>query len=166
MGTVSNLSMLPARIIAKIRIDEKTGCWLWIGYIEKGGYGRGTQVPDSKGRRGRTCLAHRLVWELLVGPIPVGMVLDHRCRVRLCVNPAHLEPVTLAENSRRIRSVGLPNVNGLCRTGKHPWIPANIYIAPSGVMQCRCCRAERQRRFGSAGKYRKARPGPGQAPLL
>jgi hypothetical protein len=48
----------------------------------------------------------------------------------------------------------------------HPWIPMNIYTAPSGAQQCRCCRDERKRRYDAAGKHRRARPGPGQAPLL
>lgn len=47
-------------------------------------------------------MAHRVAYELWVGPIPEGMELDHRCKVRACINPAHLEPVTHAENMRRL----------------------------------------------------------------
>lgn len=75
---------------ARIERDAASGCWLWVGSRATNGYGRWSNL-----------LAHRLVYELLVEPIPVGLVLDHLCRVRPCVNPAHLEVVTLAENVRR-----------------------------------------------------------------
>lgn len=75
------------------------GCWLWHGAVSKckgGGYGLiyvgGKEVVKS---------AHRVVYELERGAIPNGMDLDHLCRVRTCVNPAHLEPVTRKENLRR-----------------------------------------------------------------
>jgi len=67
-------------------------CWTWTGRTDRDGYGR-------YGHRGQ--MAHRIVWELLVGPIPTGLHVDHRCRNKLCVNPDHLEPVTPATNIRR-----------------------------------------------------------------
>lgn len=68
---------------------------MWDGNIKpKGGYGL-FKV------RGKKILAHRAVYEVVVGPIPEGMTLDHLCRVTLCVNPEHLEPITRSENSRR-----------------------------------------------------------------
>lgn len=75
------------------RYREVDGCWLWEGAL-RGGYGR---VKLD----GRTQAAHRASYELHVGPIPSGLVLDHLCRNRSCVNPAHLEPVTTEENIRR-----------------------------------------------------------------
>lgn len=69
-----------------------TGCWRWLGHCLSSGYGR-------VGARG--ILAHRLAYEELVGPIPDGLEIDHLCRNRGCVNPAHLEPVTHVENLRR-----------------------------------------------------------------
>jgi hypothetical protein len=74
---------------------EPTGfCWLWTGGMNNCGYGQVTF-------RGRTHSAHRVVWELLIGPIAKGLQLDHLCHVRSCVNPDHLEPVTKSENMRR-----------------------------------------------------------------
>lgn len=66
-------------------------CWIWIGY----------RHPTSGYGRHRNRQAHRVVYEKLVGPIPEGLVLDHLCRVRECVNPDHMDPVTDRENLRR-----------------------------------------------------------------
>lgn len=75
-------------------VDSATGCWLWDGHILASGYG---QYKD----RGRTFQAHRWFWERVHGSVPAGLELDHLCRVRACVNPAHLEAVTHTENCRR-----------------------------------------------------------------
>ena len=79
-------------------------------------------------------LAHRVAYELQVGPIPVGLQLDHLCRVRSCVNPAHLEPVTSAENTRR----GLRAMKTHCPQG-HPYAGENLLIRPTGQRRCRTC---------------------------
>lgn len=79
------------------RVDVTDGCWLWRGSVTFRGYG---SIGEG-GRGGRKLLVHRLAYELLVGPIPESLTLDHLCRVKRCVNPAHLEPVTRAENTRR-----------------------------------------------------------------
>lgn len=76
-------------IIDRIEVGD---CWQWIGRLDRDGYGR-------FGKRGRP--AHRVVWEALVGPIPVGHHLDHLCRNKACVNPDHLEPVLPVVNVRR-----------------------------------------------------------------
>lgn len=86
-------SRLPDRFWSKVERTES--CWLWTAAVDPMGYGRFYVSP------GRTGLAHRVAYELVVGPIPSGLVLDHLCRTPACVNPAHLEPVTLAENLRR-----------------------------------------------------------------
>ena len=85
---------LPERLQRYILPVPESGCWLWIGSTDKGGYGRLKW-------QGRTISAHRLVYEILEGRIRKNRVLDHLCRVRCCVNPNHLEPVTIVENNLR-----------------------------------------------------------------
>ena len=69
-------------------------CWEWVGCTNRNGYGR-------VWRNRRTVMVHRLVYEATYGDIPAGLVLDHLCRNRRCVNPAHLEPVTVRTNTLR-----------------------------------------------------------------
>lgn len=156
---------LPAKLRARIRIDAESGCWFWTGRINKDGYGR-INWPPKRSSQTSEWRAHRLAWTLLVGPIPGGMTLDHLCYVTHCVNPVHLEIVTLSENARNNRSLGSPNVDGFCRNRRHPWVPANIYTLPGGDRCCRRCQEEKQRRQVATGKRRKARPGSGQGSIF
>lgn len=83
-------------VLDRIDRTDDEGCWLWCGPGNGGGYGLSAYASPSG-----THVAHRVVWEVLVGPIPPGLVLDHTCCNKLCVNPTHLEPVTPQENTKR-----------------------------------------------------------------
>mgnify|MGYP001609562296 CR=1 FL=1 len=90
--------------VFKIPIED--GCWVWLDNYNPAGYGG---MRRSKSTGGEYVFAHRAMYELLIGPIPPGLVIDHLCRNRGCVNPAHLEPVTMRENV--LRGVGVAAEN-------------------------------------------------------
>lgn len=116
-----------ARFRAKVTVLND-GCWRWTAACNDDGY---PQLSVD----GRTVYAHRFAYETFIGPIPDDRPhLDHQCRRRWCVNPSHLEPVTLAENNRRA-------VGDTCRLG-HPYSPHY------GVRVCRICRDARRRQRG------------------
>jgi hypothetical protein len=85
---------LEEKLEARIERIPECGCWLWMGRLNRNGYGR-------LYHEGSEPMAHRTSYERHVGPIPEGLVLDHLCRVRCCVNPYHLEPVTVQVNTLR-----------------------------------------------------------------
>src|SRR5439155_25592866 len=116
--------------------EQNAACWMWTGSTDRHGYGQARQ-------RERTFRTHRAVYELLKGPIPAGLTLDHLCRVRRCVNPAHLEPVTNRENI--LRGVG-PNRTH-CPRG-HPYDERNTFrytYRGSTRRNCRACTRARTR---------------------
>ena len=108
------------------------GCWLWLGAVNHSGYGRlYAERRDSR--------AHRVAYEICVGPIPSGMVIDHLCRNKRCVNPAHLEAVTQGENVRRDHaSRFVHRYASHCRHG-HPLTAENVYWRGTR-RECRQCR--------------------------
>ena len=115
-------------------------CWLWTGRPTHYGYG------NLKVAR-RDVYAHRFAYELLVGPIPEGLTIDHLCRVRLCVNTRHMEPVTNQINTRR--GFGVATLNSTkthCPQG-HPYDAANTHWYKAG-RYCRACQqaADQKRR--------------------
>src|ERR1044071_9710556 len=96
---------LPDRFWSKVQPCPMSGCWLWCATIRANGYGVfGFRSQKKKQSRA----AHRVSFETLVGTVSKGLEIDHLCRVRSCVNPAHLEAVTKQENIRR-GNAGLPN---------------------------------------------------------
>lgn len=120
------------------RVDTAGDCWLWLGPLQGDGYGK---VPV---RHSCTAVAHRFFYEHLVGPIPDGLQLDHLCRVRICVRPDHLEPVSIRENSLRSDSFAARHARQEgCKRG-HPFDEANTYLrrnARGGLSRvCRRCR--------------------------
>ncbi len=121
---------------------SSTECWPWIGPFVPSGYGCCQFV-------GKNYVAHRVAYELLVGPIPQGLQLDHLCRVRRCVNPSHLEPVTNRENT--IRGIGpeLARQRGLavthCRRAGHPYTSENTGRDHDGKRYCLACSRDSNR---------------------
>jgi hypothetical protein len=121
-----------------------TGCWLWLGKLDKDGYGTlGVNYAMKK--------AHRASYEFARGPIPPGLHIDHLCRVRCCVNPDHLEPVTCRENL--MRGKGLAAINHAkthCVHG-HEFTPDNTYFHRSRRGRiCKTCIYARKRAYRAA----------------
>lgn len=130
----------------RIQPEPNSGCWLWIGAPWGGGYGLAAHAA-LKAARGRKngVVAHRAVYEFYCGPVASGLVLDHLCRNKGCVNPAHLEPVTQAENMRRggvaAARAAMQSAKTHCKHG-HEFTPENTYRSGRGDRSCLICRRE------------------------
>ena len=118
--------------------EPNSGCWLWSGPLWPNGYAS----HQFGGRGNKAVLAHRFSYELHKGPVPEGLDLDHLCRMRCCVNPDHLEPVTRKVNINRSGLVGKWYRGDVCKYG-HPFDLLNTYRGRDGFRQCRICRAKR-----------------------
>jgi HNH endonuclease len=103
------------------KVDTSGACWLWTGQKTRLGYGY------VKWRQ-RSMLPHRVAYQLLVGPIPDGLELDHLCRNRLCVNPNHLEPVDHRSNILRGESPCAVNAKKTHCIHGHELTKENTYI--------------------------------------
>lgn len=133
-----------ARFLDKVYVDANE-CWIWQAWCDK---------PSGYGRfhlDGRMARAHRVAYQLFVGPIPEGLEVDHLCFVTSCVNPAHLEAVTSHENILRSNNMAARHLRArLCPQG-HAFTPDNTKITTEGARRCRTC----HRRMNSEYKRRK-----------
>ena len=132
--------MTPERFWSKV--DASGDCWEWTGGVQRQGYG--ITYVDGPQR-----VAHRWAWENLVGPVPDGLVLDHLCRNKRCVNPDHLEPITNRENILRGYGITARNARKTECIHGHPLSGVNLFVW-RGDRLCRTCHRERQRRYDEA----------------
>lgn len=127
---------VPGRVLAafwsKVEIGEPDECWAWRYHVGSHGYG---SIGWSAEGVSRNTTAHRVAWMLAHGtPVPVGLTVDHLCRVRVCCNPAHL---------RLLSNVANASDNGMARRVQcihgHAYTPDNTYYGPEGHRRCRTC---------------------------
>lgn len=137
-----NLGMKPATIRTRIlsRVIKIRGCWLHQGFTKQG------YAIVRYGKRYRT--AHRVFYEMEKGPINRGLVLDHKCRNRRCINPKHLEPVTNKVNILRGNGAGAINARRThCKHG-HKFTKKSTYTIPGTKFRyCRKCMARRTKEW-------------------
>lgn len=130
---------LEVRFWAKVDRKGPDDCWLWQAALQPNGYG----TIGSGGKYGLHVRAHRVSYELAHGPVPDGHVIDHLCRVRSCVNPAHLEAVSTRENLLRGNGASGQNARkGACPCGL-PYSGVNS----RGDRICHPCLAARARAY-------------------
>ena len=114
------------------KVDKTNSCWNWTAAKSKLGYGR-LKVNRND------LLAHRFSYEMVHGMIDPELCLDHLCRNRACVNPAHLEPVSIGENIRRGLAKAGINFNKTHCIRNHLLSGDNLYLTNDGRRQCRAC---------------------------
>lgn len=146
-STREGLGVKPTRNQADLfwsHVNKTDGCWNWTARTDIRGYGR----ASFRGVSGRP--AHRVAWELTIGPIAGGLTVDHLCFNPACVNPAHLQLLPHHENAARQRSA----LKSHCING-HEFTPENTYIKPgfrNGRRSCRACQREAVRRYKESRK--------------
>ena len=138
---------MPGSIPFWIKVTPLTsGCWAWMGSISSNGYGRFYFTDHSGAQKWQ---AHRYSYHMMRGPIPPGMTIDHLCRNKSCVNPDHLDVVTLKENIRWSLPYRTYHKGLYCSTScvhGHLWTPETTYYH-KGSRSCKVCNRERCKRF-------------------
>lgn len=137
----------PDNVWDRVEVGHPLGCWLWSGSRDTHGYGR-VNTPIGG-------VAHRVVYTLLVGPIPEGLTIDHLCRNPPCVNPDHVEPVEHAENIARGYGVSVINAAKTHCVNGHRLTDDNVYVREGRWRECKTCRRAVDRKRDA---IRKARP--------
>lgn len=127
------MTTIPERFWQQVDQTSAAPCWLWTGPLDKAGYGARVQHNHERD------YPHRWFYRVFVGLIPKHLEINHRCRVRNCVNPEHLEVVTHLRNQRDLRKER-------CHRG-HPMAGDNLYLHETGKRECRACNRERGRAF-------------------
>lgn len=135
------------RLMAGITMEPNTGCWLWMNNCSDEFYGKIRYGAKT------SLLAHRVAYEIFVGPIPNGLVLDHKCCVTLCCNPQHLRPMTIWENA----ALGDPHKylreRASCHNG-HPFTEETIMRTERGGRRCLICYQNRYARKAANSRAR------------
>ena len=134
---------LPLQRFWRLLEIKENGCWEWLGAVNRYGYGQFEQG-----------LAHRWAFLNFIGPIPEGEQLDHLCRNRACVNPNHLEPVTLRENLIRGARSNQYKDRTHCSNG-HEYTEENILRSDRGARICRICLKGRNERIAERARERR-----------
>lgn len=125
-----------SRLLSKIKIDDKTNCWNWTGYVSKEGYGRIAYNQSTY----TGFEAYRLSYILFRGKLDPRLQIDHLCRNRKCVNPEHLEQVTKKENILRGIGIGSRNKSKTHCPQGHEYTFQNTRIGPAnGGRYCNKC---------------------------
>lgn len=141
MGLLTNKDI--QRLWSKVvQYPGESACWGWTDALSKAGY----PYFSYGGRKGNTVPAHRLLYELVIGPIPDGMDLDHLCRNRWCVRPVHQEPVNRSRNLLRGNTIAARNAKATHCPKRHPYDIFNTGFQKNSARYCRTCRNEHKRR--------------------
>jgi hypothetical protein len=134
----TSMSDIKERFLDKVQMEPNSGCWLWTGTTNAAGYGG---FVFNKRKRP----AHRVAYELFCDEIPEGLVIDHLCRVRCCVNPDHLEPVSFQENVRRgdqgKHRAAIESAKTCCPKG-HEYTPENTRVYKTSRFCKKCAREQ------------------------